>query len=338
MLNFNFISIKRAIMHQILGKTAMNENVHCEFSEELLEVDRATETILIDRLTSSFGRNSKSFELTMADDSEGSTFSFLQTMHSLSDVDFIDNTKNVTQILAQNSNRGGIPGGFLLFLDCEYQNHPLYVLIKAEPHDAISVAHHQAQALRDIILSPTQKLFKAFCMIQKTEGIDKDDFTYLLFDDQFTSGTALARYFYSGFLGLTFKDNCALLTKLFFDRMSAMIKTEFGADFDQRSDIEAFLYSLMTDQTPTINPTNIINSIIPMENRDRFLERICVDEFSRSFTKDTSLLVNAISKRRIDICYGLKISGNSDFLASKVSFKTDPQRPGIKIIEIDTNQ
>lgn len=75
MLNFNFISIKRAIMHQILGKTAMNENVHCEFSEELLEVDRATETILIDRLTSSFGRNSKSFELTMADDSEGSTFS-----------------------------------------------------------------------------------------------------------------------------------------------------------------------------------------------------------------------------------------------------------------------
>ena len=92
-------------MHQILGKTAMNENVHCEFSEELLEVDRATETILIDRLTSSFGRNSKSFELTMADDSEGSTFSFLQTMHSLSDVDFIDNTKNVTQILAQTSNR-----------------------------------------------------------------------------------------------------------------------------------------------------------------------------------------------------------------------------------------
>ena len=324
-------------MHQIMGKTALNENASCEFSNELLDVERATETILIDRLTSSFGRNSKSFELTMEDSSEGSTFSFLNDLHILSDVDFIENTQNVAQILAQNSNRGGIPGGFLLFLDCEYQNFPLYVLIKAEPHDAISVAHHQAQALRDIILSPTQKLYKAFCMIQKTVGIEKDDFTYLLFDDQFTSGTALARYFYSGFLGLTFKDNCALLTKLFYDRMASMIKTEFDADYVQRANIESLLYSLMTDQNLTINPTNVINSIIPMERRDRFLDKICVDEFSRSFTKDTSVLTNIMSKRRIDICKGFKISGSADFLASKVSFKTDPLRPGIEIIEVDTN-
>lgn len=325
-------------MHQILGKSALNENAYCEYSEDLLDVTRETEAILINRLTSSFGRSSKSFELTMADDAEGSTFSFLRSMRSLSDVDFIENSKNVAQILAQNSNKGGIPGGFLLFLDCEYQEQPLYILIKAEPHDAISVTHHQAQALCDIILSPTQKLYKAFCMIQKSPGMEKEDFTYLLFDDQFASGTTLARYFYNGFLGLTFKDNSSLLTKLFYDRMASMIRKEFETDYDQKATIEESLYSVMTNQVATINPTNVINSIIPSEIRDRFLDKICVDEFSRSFTKDTSALVRTMSKRRIDICDGVKISGNADFLASRVSFKTDPQRPGIKIIEVDTNQ
>lgn len=325
-------------MHQILGKTALNENAYCEFSEELLDIDRETEAILIKRLTSSFGRNSKSFELTMADDSEGSTFSFLKSLRTLPDDDFIDNTKHVADLLARNSNRGGIPGGFLLFLDCEYQTVPLYILIKAEPHDAISIAHHQAQALRDIILSPTQKLYKAFCMVQKTSGMKKDDFSYLLFDDQFTSGTTLARYFYNGFLGLTFKDNSALLTKLFYDRMSAMIKMEFVTDYDQRANIESSLYSIMIDQTQTINPTLVINTIIPIEYRDCFLNKICIDEFTRSFTKDTSALVNAMSKRRVDICEGLKISGNADFMSSKVEVKDDPERPGVKIIIVDTNQ
>lgn len=227
MINFSNLNIKRAIMHQILGKTNYNENAHCEFSDELLDINAETECILKQRLMSALGRNSKSFELTMSDDSEGSVFSYMKNMRELDEGAFIESSKTISEHLAASSNKGGIPGGFLLFLDCEYDNKPIYILIKAEPHDAISVIHHQAQALRDIILSPTQKLYKAFCMVQKNQQYGKDDFTYLLFDNQFASGCTLARYFYKDFLGLTLKDNSVLLTKLFYDRMLAMVNPNF---------------------------------------------------------------------------------------------------------------
>lgn len=337
MINFNFLDVKRAIMHRILGKTNFQESSSCEYSEELLNMDNETESILKERLVSAFGKNSKSFELAMSDDSEGSAFSYFANMGRLSDEDFIDNSKAIGDLLAKSSNKAGIPGGFLLILDCEYNCVPLYILIKAEPHDALSVMHHQTQALRDIILSPTQKMYKAFCMFQNNQQIGKQDFTYYLFDNQFASGTDLARYFYEDFLGLTISENSKLLTKMFYERMTKTIKDFYSDNYEEKARAEKSLYSMMSDKTPTINPTSVINSIIQNADRDHFLNKICHGEFERSFTKDLSALEKTMSKRRIDVCDGLKIIGNATFIDSKVEIQDDPNRPGFKIITVDTN-
>lgn len=336
-INFNFINIKRAIMHQIVGKSSYNENTRCEFNDELMQLDFDIKGILLSRLSDAFGKNSKCFELQLENDSEGSTFSYMNSLDSLSDAEFIDNSKQVADLLAMSSNKGGIPGGFLLFLDCVYRDAPLYILLKAEPHDALSVVRHQTQALKDIILSPTQKLYKAFCMIHVNAGHTSQSFKYLLFDDQFNSGVSLAKYFYKDFLGLTISGNSALLTKGFYEKMLGQIKKTYSEKYDQKSQIEDLLYSTLTNQNLIINPSQVISDIIPFEDRDLFRDKICVDDFSESFTKDTSELMKILSKRRVDICKDFKICASSDFMSSRVKIEDHPEKPGFKIITIDTN-
>lgn len=337
-INYTFIQIQRAIMHQIIGKTAYNANTRCEYSEELLELDDVAKGILISRLSDALGLNSKSFKLDLANDGIDSTFSLMKNITSLDEQGFIDNSKDIATHLAMSSNRGGIPGGFLLFLDCQYNSRPLYILIKAEPHDALSIAHHQAQALKDIILSPSQKMYKVFCMIQNDSEQTKDSFTYLLFDEQFSSGVNLAKYFYKDFLGLTLSGNSALMTKMFYEKMLMLIRKNFLEDYSMRAHIEEELASILTNEEMLIVPSQIINSIIPLEHRDLFLNKICTDEFSQSFSKDLSQLRLVLAKKRVDICKGIKLSGDTEFFSSKVNIGEDPERPGIVIITVDTNE
>lgn len=87
-----------------------------------------------------------------------------------------------------------------------------------------------------------------------------------------------------------------------------------------------------------IVPRRVINSIIPLGHRDLFLNKICTDEFAQSFSKDLSQLRLVLAKKRVDICKGIKLSGDAEFFSSKVNIGEDPERPGIVIITVDTNE
>lgn len=103
-------------MHRIIGKEH-NVDAHCEYNDELLSLDNEIKTLLKNRIQTSFGFHSKSFELVLENDANGSTFSYLRNLRTMSDEVFIDSSKTVANILADSSNRGPIPGGFLLVLE-----------------------------------------------------------------------------------------------------------------------------------------------------------------------------------------------------------------------------
>ncbi len=335
-INFGLTTINRAIMHHILGKD-QDGNVRCEYSDSLIPIDFDVRKILMDRLRTAFGLQSRSFELLLNNDAEGSVFSYLYNLSDTDDTEFIERSKSIVNLLAENSKRGSIPNGFLLVLDCIYDNKQLYIIIKAEPHSALNISNWQAHALKDIILSPSQKLYKAFLMLNDKPGSTKDDFSYMLFDDQFANGSSLAKYFYSDFLGLTIEGNSFVLTKMFYENVVKLIKKEFKTDYDQKARIEDLLQSRMNDERTTINPRDIINDIIPLEKRDNFLNKICNDEFSHSFPKNRSSLLNVLNKKNVEICDGLKLVGKSMLFDNKVTIEEDRDRPGIKIITVDTN-
>lgn len=336
-IDFNFTQINRAIMHHILGK-GQDGNVRCEYSNSLIPIGNDVRKILIDRLRSSFGMQSRSFELTLKNDADGSVFFYLNDLSQTEDGEFIERSKAIANLLADNSNRGSIPGGFLLVLDCTYQEQNLYILIKAEPHSALNIANWQAHALNDIILSPSQKLYKSFLMLKERSGNTKDDFSYMLFDDQFTNGSSLARYFYSDFLGLSIEGNSYVLTKMFYENMLKLIKKIYEKEYDQKAHIENLLQSSLNNERVTISPRDIVNDIIPLDKRDDFLNKICVNEFSRSFPKNISGLSTVLRKKNVEICNGLKLVGNSTLFTDRITIEDALDRPGVKIITVDTNE
>ena len=169
MVIYSSLRINRMVMHRIVAKTANVDHATVEYNDTLIPIDRGIQQILIDRLSQSLGKYSKSFELSIEDDSDGSAFSFIKDLVSLNSDEFISITHDIADLLADaQGNKGNVPGGYLLIIDCtNYDNHPVYVLMKAESHNALNVVGNSAQALQNIILSPAQKLYKS-AVFEKT--------------------------------------------------------------------------------------------------------------------------------------------------------------------------
>ena len=68
MVHCNLLDIQRVIMHRILPRTAQREHVEAECNEQLIVLDNNIKSLVINRLTESFGRQGKSFELTIEQD------------------------------------------------------------------------------------------------------------------------------------------------------------------------------------------------------------------------------------------------------------------------------
>lgn len=184
---------------------------------------------------------------------------------------------------------------------------PVYVLMKAEPHDALEINNNTARALQNIILSPTQKMYKAACFQQiSTEGGYRGYKTYL-FDEQFASRARLADYFYNKFAGLSVKENDKVLTKIFFFRMIEAIKDYYKENYNKRNDAEYMLNAVMRNQNTTLNPRSIINDIIDYIDRDYFLRRVLIEEMPASFRKNISLIDTKLMNRSVSISDNIRL-------------------------------
>lgn len=80
MVIYSSLRINRMVMHRIVAKTVDVNHVTVEYNDTLIPIDRGIQKILKDRLSQSFGRHSKSFELSIENDADGSTFSFVKDL------------------------------------------------------------------------------------------------------------------------------------------------------------------------------------------------------------------------------------------------------------------
>ena len=285
MVNFNNVEIVRAIMHRVSAKTGGND-AQVFPSNSLLNLDEDAKQIIKERLVAAFGRQSKSFELEIDDEGAGSCFSIVNSLRSTAgnDEQFIN-------------------------------------LIKAEPHAALGVSQLNVQTIKNIILSPEQKLYKAAYYEQKRDVADgdsltKSDYRVVLFDNNVSSGTIIAQYFFKDFLGLSINCNSKLQTSLFYHKMNEKIWKELeGMDAINASD--ALRVTVVNNANLTINPHDVITDVIPLAYRDVFINEI-VDDFPNSFTKDTSLIDTRLVNKTITLSDNVKISAPLSFFDNNV--------------------
>ena len=329
------------VMHRIIARTANVDHATVEYNDTLIQIDRGIENILRDRLSSSFGQHSKSFELSIENDNADSTFCFVKDIADMDDNAFITNSHDIADLLANaQGNKGNVPGGYLLIIDCtNYDHHPVYVLMKAESHNALNIVGNSAQALQNIILSPAQKLYKSAVFERKSNSnpLTKGDFRVHLFDSQFNSGTKLASYFYKDFLGFTISGNAPIETKNFYNLMVSTTESVYADDVDSINHIKDQIVSLLTSEVATITPREVILSIVPEAYRDSYIRKVA-NEYEGSFVKNISLLSHQLNNRTVKLGQGLKLFGPTNLFTNEtITFENDENDPTIKIIKIKTN-
>ncbi len=335
MVNFNNVEIVRAIMHQVSAKVGDHPAIVTP-SNRLLILDNDSKKIIKDRMKDAFGRQSKSFELEIENDGADSCFAVVKSLRQTNDDNdrFIALSVGIAQDLADSQRQSRIPGGFLLVVHCQYENKPLYVLIKAEPHEALGVSEMNVQSIKNIILSPEQKLYKAVYYEQMREvspdvELEKNDYRVVLFDSNVNSNNSIAQYFYQDFLGLSISGNSKLQTAIFYQKMNEKIWAELrGMAAVNASD--ALRVVILNNSNVTINPHDVITTVIPPENRDVFLDKI-VGEFPQSFTRDTSLINVRLEKKTITLSENVRITAPSQYFAENVVVEEEEEEFVIRI-------
>lgn len=339
MLAYNALKIERLVMHRILPKNPTRDHVEAQFSNDLVILNDNIQSLIRERLVASCGRQGKAFKLNIEKDEAGSCFDSIKNLNSLDDQKFLKISKGIAQLLADcQDTRNNIPGGYFLLVQAieTYCNHNVYIILKAEKQDALGEIDNSVQAVKNIFLSPAQKMYKAgvFEQVQNEQTLSKENFNAYLYDSQFNDGTKLAEYFYRDFLGLSIDGNSQVQTKAFYDLFVNTVDKVFKGDIENRNLCKEQLCSEMLNQSKNLHAHDIITRIIPLDKRDVFIAKVG-EGFPNSFVKDCTLINKKLQQRIVLLTESVKLSAPSkSFINKDIIIEPDPENPTIKIIKI----
>jgi hypothetical protein len=336
MVNFNDVSFVRATFHYVSAKT-QSDDAAVTYSSDIFQLDEGIQNVVKSRLIDSFGVGGKSFKLEINNTEQNSVYSLIHKLNHNPDSEFIVKTSQIADLLAQAQNKRSIPPGYLLILEGTLSDKSVvYVLIKAEVNSALHVTEQrQVQEIKNLILSPAQKLYKAvyFHEMNRETVNANDQYEVYLFDAHFNSGTPLAEYFLTQFLGLNIYSNSQVTTKLFYERMEAIAIKKYPSDFDTQLQIRDSFRNLMLSNINVINPIEQIRNIVPIESRDEFIGNLSTD-FPVSFVRDTTLLDLKLRGRFIKITDSVRIYASS---SDRITISQEREDSNVKIVRIEFN-
>lgn len=326
MPRFANLIIKRIIAHQIFERNENREIVEPIYNNNLTTLDDEGLNELQDRIIDAIGNNSHSIELEITNVGTNSTFELVTEMIHSDDAVFIDKSKQIAYKLAEAQTSRRIPGGIVVTFDGTIgaDSKKCLGIIKAETHGGFSLEsnnnHFLLIYLNDLLLTPTQKLYKIGIFIEQEKNLSglprkANDFTAIVYDHNLTRSTKsdLAIYFYQTFLGCSIQSNNKKLTKDFYHLTIDFITSQ-NIDDEQKVDINYALYSyLKTSNRNTVSTSEFAEEYFDTGMRDDYLNYMRLNNFPcQSVAKDLTLLKNKLKNRKIKFSSDVKIIGPSD--------------------------
>ena len=326
-IDFNGLEVNRIIMHTIKEKSLLQDSATAEFDRELLEVNDDVLGVITQRLIDAAGKQSRAFnlEFDLTKVGYGSFYSFCNGLRDKSDEDFINISCNIADLLAGSQTKINIPGGFLILLDCISEDKPLYIVIKAEPHQALQKLPGQSglSFLKSVFLSPSQKLYKIGIMYEKEEIInDEPNGTYdcFLFDDQFRTVGEPAEYFYKDFLGFYIGNNAKIQSQKFYDKTEDFIIEKVEDTDTKTALLQTLRNEFLINQIPTLTPSEFARTYFHTPAlRDEYIAEVAPN-IATTFVKDVILIKNRLNKRKIEFQNGINLNGPNDNFDENVHF------------------
>lgn len=330
--------IDRIIIHRVFEKEKDTDHVDVEFEEKLFHFDTDEEQALVKRIQKAFSKENRAFQLSINNNSNMSFYNHVTLIKKSSNVDFIDHSKNIAQLLAVSHKRKNVPGGLLLIIDGYIEKKKHFVLaVKAELQDAFTIASvsgkKTVRLLHELFLSPAQELYKIGVIVEdKNLGktTPNDSYSCFMYDNQFSlEKNDLAEYFYNDFLGFTTSQNDELNTKRFYKAVQKFISDNVRDYNDSKGLVSALNSLIREDVTRIINPTEFGKKYFDDDLRRKYNSTI-LPKFTNSFTNNPKLLSRRLKRSKVYLGNDLRIEGPSVSVdAVKIytdSKKIDPKK------------
>jgi len=313
-VNPNALNIKRAAAHKIFEKE--DGQTHSSFEKgrifDQLPVDIVD--VIKSRLIQVVGNKGKSHQLEISSFDEGSFFKACSILSDRSPSEFIDSTLEITSLLASSQRRKAIKASYLWVIDAEDKDtaKKVWIIIKAELHEALTIDADACKVLKEVFLSPTQKMYKVGILYER-EHILTDKFfpnnTYgcLLFDSSWSGRVAkLANYFCKDFLGFSYENIAKYQISALYDHINDFInKSDLSSDERVQALENVVSYFQISDE---INPDDI-GDIISQDQSIINDFKDSVYTFPGAIKADVDMIKNKINKYRLPFENNVIING-----------------------------
>jgi hypothetical protein len=326
-IDFNNLEIHHAVMHTVKKKEEPHDTAQPVFENELLILDDSVTDVIKERLINAMGKASKAFQLEILHEHDGSFYRFAESLRDSDEEQFMFVSRGITTLLASSQTKTTIPGGYLLILNCSDQERKVLIVIKAEPHEALIKAEGESQItlLRQVFLSPSQKLYKIGILSKKEEltgtnweDLDKNEqYDAFLFDDQFRIKSTPAEYFYKDFLGFTIEENAKIQSQRFYDITEQFIKDNFDDIDDKEGLLRVLKDEFNLNRSVSVSPTEFADTYFPISLAETYKYNTQF-ELPSSIIKDPVLIRNKISKRKVEFPGQLTLSGPDESFEDRV--------------------
>ena len=311
---FGNLKIDRLAIHEIFKRNEDKQIITPNYSHACLVLDDEAKSKIASRVVKAMGSNSHSIQMDILKVGEGTVFHYVKPLwnNQVEDEIFLEISKNLAYKLSEAQNTRRVPGGVVVVFEGRVGgNSEKYVgIIKAELHEGFIKEEKEEELslryLKDLLLTPQQKLYKVALLINKTGATNvlaENVEAYIFDSNNDTSiSAAKATYFYEGFMGCNFQRNKDVLTRDFYNYTKLFIKQEDKLSGSEKVDLVSALYSyLKVDSSPNINIKEFSDRyFVDPEIKDRYFKQMEKNNVPfNNIRKDLSMIKDKLKTRKI---------------------------------------
>jgi len=300
-MDFSNLQVIRFTIHKLFSKKDLknqrNHEPHAEPCNELCNLNQGGLDTLKNRIIIATSHGKRFFELDLADTGYDSFWHSARGIFGSMRKQFIATANIIADKAAAAHDRGNIPGGLLLVVECNLAEKNCLAVIKAERSKAFSLSGSNIELIEDLFLSTDKTLYKiGFLVKVGVSDTSPSAYKCYVYDDSFSAiKEDLAYYFYHNFLGFSTENNSKIQTNNFYKFTTSFIERFIRGFGDQNAIMRTIDIDMLSKKKKIIHP-NDYKSLFPDELHEEF-DRNVSDNLPRAIPKDISVLPDIESKR-----------------------------------------
>lgn len=333
-LDTRHMLIEQVITHRIYARQADKTIAAPDMSSAPLQLPRQGLEAIQQRLTTALSRNSHGVEMSIEAVDEDRFFQYAADAIRAPVAEFVEHSKAMALQLTQAQSATTAKAGILLVITGRVGDPAkrFLAIIKAESHDgfgSVNEADAAVAYLRNLSLTPSQRLYKAALLLEEESGprlrrgaYSPSGFRAFLFDHLITATEtrSAAAYFYSAFLGMDIQKSARKLTQQFYETTVGFIASASLSD-EQKSDAREALRSEMRSSRATISAADFAQANLPISVQSSYETYLVNVGFpSHAISKDTAYVTAQLRKpRKLSFEGGVKVVIPADAGADAVT-------------------